>query len=157
MADNDGDDDDEDGDGSDMGDDDCDGGDEGDDDIEGWDDGNEVYDDNDSDKGDEGGNGDVLANNGQGVNTNSTSEGLGNIHPPYGCIITNCITYVFRITTPNNWQSLLIHSTLFNKNANKLRELCISRNGDGKNLLIQCAATMMRYVTIVIDLCYLLV
>ena len=85
-----------------------------------------------------------------GVSTTCTSEGLGSIHQPYGSIITDCITNVFGITTPKDWQLLLIQSIVFNTNANKLRALCIRRTGDGKSLPIQCAATMMRYVTIVI-------
>ena len=43
------------------------------------------------------------SNNGQGINTNSTSEGLRNIHPPYRFIIANFITYVFRITMSKDW------------------------------------------------------
>ena len=45
---------------------------------------------------------------------------------------------------------MLIQDIIFNKNTNKLRALCIQRTGDGKMLPIQCAATMRRYVTIVI-------
>ena len=104
----------------------------------------------DDDGGNEGDDGRGLCTDGQGVNTNSTSEGLGTIHPPYGCIITDCITNVFRISTPKDWQLLLIQAIVFNENSNKLRALCIRRTGDGKSLPIQCAATMRRYVTIVI-------
>ena len=103
MADDDGYDDAEDGDGGDEGDEDDDGGDEGDEDGVRVDGGDEGGYGEDSDEGDEGGDGDGLANNGQGVKTNSASEDLGNIHPPYGCIIASCIIDIFR-TTSKDWQ-----------------------------------------------------
>ena len=84
------------------------------------------------------------------ISTNSTSEGLGSLHPPFAKIITNCINDVFNIPSPKDWQLLLIQAIVFNKNSNNLRALCIRRTGDGKSLPIQCAATMRRYITIVI-------
>ena len=64
--------------------------------------------------------------------------------------MTNCITDVLHISTPNDWQLLLIQAIVFNIDKNNLRALCIMRTGDGKILPIQCTATMRRFVTIVI-------
>ena len=80
-------------------------------------------------------NGDSVVTN-HGVNTTCISECLGSIYPPYGSIITDCIANVFGITTPKDWQLLLIQSIVFNTNANKLGALFIRRTGDGKSLPI---------------------
>ena len=57
---------------------------------------------------------------------------------------------MFHISTPKDWQLLLIQYTVFNKNVNNPCVLCIRRSCDGKSLPIQFAATMRRYVMIVI-------
>ena len=36
------------------------------------------------------------------ISTNSTSEGLGSLHPPFGKNITNCIKDVLNISTPKD-------------------------------------------------------
>ena len=43
-----------------------------------------------------------------GIKTDTTSEGLGHIHPPYGSIIIDYIQIVFKILTPKGLQLLLI-------------------------------------------------
>ena len=55
------------------------------------DEGEEGGDANDSDICNEGGDSEGLCTDRPSINTNSTSEGLGSLHPPYGSIITNCI------------------------------------------------------------------
>jgi len=114
------------------------------------DEGEEGGDASDSDVHNEGGDREGLCTDHTSINMNSTSEGLGSLHPPYGSIIKNCITHVFHTSTPKNWQLLLIQAIVFNKNTNKLRALYIRRTADGKSFPIQCAATMRRFVTIAI-------
>lgn len=87
MADDDGEDNGMDGDGGDEGDEDSNGDDEGDEDDDRGDGGENGENGDNIDVGNDGGYGDGLTNNGHGINTNSTSEVLGSIHPPYVCII----------------------------------------------------------------------
>ena len=102
-----------------------------------WDDdGSSNGNDSDSDVCNEGGDSQGLCTDRPAINTNSISYGLGNLHPPYGPIITNYITDVLHISTPKDWQLLLIQAVVFIKNSNKLRFLCIRRTGNGKILPI---------------------
>ena len=80
----------------------------------------------------------------------STTEGLGTIFAPYRNIIYDCIRSVFNINTPKEWQTLLIQSLVFSDHATTDRIMCIRQTGDGKSLVIQCTATMQRYVSIVV-------
>ena len=82
------------------------------------DEGEEGGDASDSDICNDGSDSEGLCTDRPSINTNSMSEGLGSLHPPYGSIITNCITDVFHISTPKDWQLRLIQVVVFNKNAN---------------------------------------
>ena len=84
------------------------------------------------------------------VISDATIEGLQPIIVAYQSIIRECVQEVFGISNPKAWQVMLIQSLVFDKDSNMRRVMCIRQTGDGKSLPMQCAATMIKHVTIII-------